>query len=148
MSLIFSDPIGSPQDQPFSYQDLLNVDLEFSQSTATYFSNGSTGQQDIICINVPWQSGNQQCAPKAELWIPPVYKAVVIPPTIPPTQCVVGCESVPPVIYTITPEPHYIGFVVGLMAMILLIRRLARIKHPVKKSREDEEFEALVNSAV
>jgi hypothetical protein len=120
MSIIFSDPIGSSQDQPFLYQDLLNVDLEFPQSTATYFS----GNQDVICINVPWQSGNQQCSTKVELWIPPVYKSIPVPPP----HCVVGCEpgGLPPPV--ITPEPVYFGLVVGLIGVMLLVRRLVRAR--------------------
>lgn len=66
---IFEQPIGTAADPVFAFQDLLDVDREFSTSGA-YFGNE---RHDIVCIQSPYDWRDEICAPKAIEWQPATY---------------------------------------------------------------------------
>jgi hypothetical protein len=105
--MTYTEPIGASTDALFTLSDLQQIVREFSDSTATYLNPAS----DVACINVPWQSGDQQCAPKAEPWIAPAY-------VVPTTSVIIPPPSIPPPAVS-TPEPSMICF---LVVAALLVR--------------------------
>ena|ERR1022692_3064387 len=135
-----SNPIGAPADPLFTDQDLVNIARQFADSTVTYFANAGVQVQDIICIDVPWQSGLSQCSPKAELYIVPQYVPVTYPPT--PPICIINCEPpITPPVCTIdceappctdcgahsnVPEPGYLGLMILVLVVVMIARKVRR----------------------
>jgi hypothetical protein len=124
----FADPVQQPTgagNGAFSNQDLLNVANEFTWATQPYFGSSN---QDIICIPSLLNPAIQWCAPKAEQYIEPTWKSVVVPVVVTPPPPIVVCAGtcgtqIPPVIIppttTITPEPSMLWF--GVLVMIIII---------------------------
>jgi hypothetical protein len=133
-----SNPIGAPSDALFTDADLLDIQYQFSDSTATYFANAGIQVQNIICIDVPWQSGLSQCSPKAELYIIPQYVPVTYPPPavpvppgppVTPPTCTVNCEPPPCVdcgTHPAVPEPGYLGLMILVLVVVAIWRKVRR----------------------
>lgn len=114
-------PIGSPDDLYFNFQDYYNVFHEFPSSPGSYFAN-----QDgkIICtpsmLNpaIQWCStkpqGTLHIDPFAAGWTkPPVYVPVVVVPTPNPTPHP-----------TVTPEPSMLWLLVLAVVIIAALRHI------------------------
>lgn len=121
MSVILTQPIGSLQDEPFSYQDLLNVAIEFPQSPGAYFGNQ---QQTVTCVPSLLNPAVNWCASKATgAWDLTPYPITYGKP---PHACTT-CEPPPPEPpATATPEPSTLWLLVILLAVLLGARRQMR----------------------
>src|ERR1039458_3786847 len=86
MSVNLQQPMGNGTT-PFTYSDLVTTLQQDAWTTVVYFPGYGTDK--IICTDSVLNPAIQWCAPKAETWEPPAYKAVIIPvirPVIPPGQ--------------------------------------------------------------
>ena len=108
--MTYTEPIGASTDALFTLSDLQQIVREFSDSTATYLNPAS----DVACINVPWQSGDQQCAPKAEPWIAPAY-------VVPTTSVIIPPPSIPPPAVS-TPEPSMVWLLIAVITALFFKR--------------------------
>lgn len=135
MSVILTQPIGSPQDEPFNFRDLLNVAIEFPQSPGAYFANPP--ETVIACVPSLLNPAVQWCASKAT----GPWELTPYPITQPPRACTT-CEppSVEPPA-TATPEPSALWLLVILLAVLLVVRnklrgaREARIRKVAQRVR-------------
>src|ERR1039458_10731474 len=76
MSVNLQQPMGNGTT-PFTYSDLVTTLQQDAWTTVVYFPGYGTDK--IICTDSVLNPAIQWCAPKAETWEPPAYKAVIIP---------------------------------------------------------------------
>jgi len=112
--IINQQPTGNG-DGVFTYQDLLLTMQQDAWTGTVYFADGS---DTIICVDSVLNPAIQWCAPKAETWEPPAYKAVIVPPIVIPSGHTIVPPPLPPIVAT-TPEPAMFMFTLGIALMII-----------------------------
>jgi Flp pilus assembly pilin Flp len=136
----------------FTSADLFNVAQEFPWSSLPYF--GSVNQ-DIVCIDSLLNPAVQWCAPKAEVYIEPVWKSVVVPvvaiPPGPPIVCAGTCgtqQPPPNVVINSTPEPHMLIFLLVAFLVLAVVGRLIPACRRITRLRSDESGQSMLEYAL
>lgn len=116
MSISLQQPIGSPFEPVFTFQDLLDVENEFPGTTLTVLPFPGNDAPTIVCIDSYFNTANQWCAPMP---VPtPQFGAIYSYPLV---TCTENCFPSPPCVDCgphVVPEP---GFVVVLLMWLIAL---------------------------
>lgn len=137
MSVVLTQPIGAATDEPFTFQDLLNVAIEFPQSPGAYFSNP---QSTVTCIPSLLNPANQWCAPKASAiqFEPTDYHITYSQPP--------RCTDCGP--HVTTPEPSMAWFLVAALILIMVGPRCLRFARKSIAKHKSRRMERRLNRQI